>query len=191
MMLARSAGQGGTPPYAGDELAAAIGRYSHERDAVLILVTSASPTFPLLTQMNREIGSRYLVAYPLLISLEQRSEDVRRRAAAGVDTAQFDDEYLNELSADIAERRPPVIFVDAGVCAGCSPRYTILRYLEDAGFLRRVMSAYRPLLRTVLSSQHDRLKVFVRNDVPVDPAELTGVPSRAGGTFRSWRETRR
>lgn len=163
--------RGDVLPYAGDGLAESIRSHSEEGDPVLVVTTSDSPTYPLLLQLNRRPGSRYLLAYPLLKSMRTRPDLVPGGSSARPGSGgSFRDEYLNELAADIATRRPPVIYVDAGRCDGCPEHSSILGYLMSTGFVGRAMFGYRPLPWELRRQGWNPMKVFVRDTTSVGSA---------------------
>lgn len=113
---------------------------------ILMLSTMVGKIYPLLLQVEREAGSRYLWTFPLpmLYADEPGSAEspfpYRTRSAMGEAELRF----LDELGTDIQDRRPQMILIDAFEHPqGCPPGFTLSGYFEAAEFVENEMSDYR------------------------------------------------
>jgi hypothetical protein len=122
-----------------------VNRYSDRNEAVLFVSTSVVPAYPLLLQMERRPGSRYLWFFPIPMltagDIGQTPGNLWPANDAWLQAQE--DQFLRDLTDDVASRRPPIIFIriDSG-CQGCAPGFTILRYLGERGVMDRIERDY-------------------------------------------------
>lgn len=127
-------------------IGAIVGRYSQEGDPVLFVSTQVGSVYPLLLQLNRRAASRYITTFPpALIYGQERGAPggdslYHSRETMGLEESRF----LEELGADIARVKPPMILIDAQESPQAMPEgFTFPGYFEAAGFLEREMEDYR------------------------------------------------
>ena len=113
------------------------------RDYVLFVSTGPIHAYPLLTQIDRRPGSKFLWLFPipmLYANVERFSGRFPYRTGA----AQPDEERLTlqELSEDIARNQPVLVFIQSSRCEFCPPRFSLLEYLTVEGFFEGVLSDY-------------------------------------------------
>jgi hypothetical protein len=120
-----------------------IRRYTRRREPVLFVSTSVTPAYPLLLQLDRRPGSRYLWFFP--IAMVSRESRIARPVDARDNDwlAAQERRFLSELADDIKVRLAPVIFVDsANACHGCPIPFSVFEYLQRHGALDFVMRNY-------------------------------------------------
>ena len=105
------------------------------RDYVLFVSTAPIHAYPLLTQLDRRPGSKFLWLFPipmLYANVERFSGGFPYRTG----DAQPDEERrtLQELSKDIARNQPVLVFIESSRCEFCPPRFSLLEYLTVEGF---------------------------------------------------------
>jgi len=120
--------------------------HSGPEDAVLVIDTSVEATFPMLLRTGRASGSRYYWSPQIAmiykdVPLEPDGTPRYRALADSPDNQR----YLAELTQDVLERKPKLIFIRRDRCNACPPSFSILDYLTEMGFIDRAMSDYRRL----------------------------------------------
>jgi hypothetical protein len=113
------------------------------RDYVLFVSTGPIHAYPLLVQLDRRPGSKFLWLFPipmLYANVPQSSDGYPYHTSA----AQSEEERLTlqELSNDIARKQPVLVFIEISRCEFCPPRFSLLEYLKLQGFFETVLSDY-------------------------------------------------
>ena len=134
-------------PLKRNPVAQAIGQHTEEGDPVMFIATSTSAAFPVLVQMNRRPGSRYIVTWPIPLfykgtaGTEDGEFPYRRRDELLSEEVRF----LSELSEDIETIRPRMILVGQGSQNQACPEGFDLRvYLARTGLMEEILSMYTP-----------------------------------------------
>jgi hypothetical protein len=121
--------------------------YTHEQEPVLVLSTNVASIYPLLMQLDRRGGSRYVFEFPLPILYEgvhAGADGVFPYEIADPTLAAAERQFRADLAADVRRRRPPLVVVaPAGECQACPPGFSLRDYLERTGFVRDVLASYR------------------------------------------------
>lgn len=165
---------------AASTVARSILAHTSSGDKVLILSTLLRHTYPLLLDINRMQGSRYLVTFPFAFSNEGR------RAVAGLfpypqrsDIHGEEARFIGELGEDIAFYEPKMIFVLRTADAfACPEGFVIADYLRHLGFFREEMSRYRAI------GEAGDFEVFLRDDLEAIPGDVNGGAARPGASSR-------
>ena len=116
-------------------------------DRVLFAATSVRPAFPMLLQMNRKPGSRYLCCFPIAIFYGGRASadtvsPYRRYDDAPVEERQF----LDELAADVDNLRPQLIVIQNSAGWLALPgRFNTFDYLTQSGWTHRTLTGYHEI----------------------------------------------
>lgn len=100
---------------------------------------------PSLLQVNRRPASRYLFLFPIpLIYRAEGVRSIRKSGYRGPSELSIEERrVLDELAADIAEKRPRLVLVDnRGFCQGCPRGFGLHEYLDRAGFLATALAGY-------------------------------------------------
>ena len=116
----------------------------------MFLHTEIPPTYPMLTQMDRRSGTRFipLVTIPFLFHGARPSSSSPLGFELDNDARVEEERFLRELRQDIEQRKPQLIFIDARAeCVQCPPGLGIERYLRVRQFLPGALSDYRKLHR--------------------------------------------
>lgn len=141
--------------------ARAIASHSAPGDAVLVVMTSVSPTYPTLVQLGRRPGSRFLwfFALPMLYAGETSRPGLAFPYRVDPMRVPFEEARVrSELRNDIASLRPPLVLIDAARwCLGCPLRFGVLEYLEQTGFVDTALSGYHR------AGNVETLTMFLRN----------------------------
>jgi hypothetical protein len=134
-------------PLKRNPVAQAMGQHTEEGDPVMFIATSTSAAFPVLLQMNRRPGSRYIVTWPIPLFYKGTSaaEDgefpYRRRDELLNEEVRF----LNDLSEDLKTMRPRMILVAQGhQNQACPEGFDLRDYLVRTGLMDKILSEYRP-----------------------------------------------
>ena len=140
-----------------DSIAQRILTYTREGDAVLFISPYVQQPFPLLAQINRRIGSRYLTTFPLYQYVLRRNKGDVPSSIDRLPTSEA--AFINNLSEDIATYKPPVIFVDAKAGTALNTE----EYLAGLGFIGTAMRDYAPLAdSTGLTAE---MQTYVRQEI--------------------------
>lgn len=145
VMLVPRMGEG-FRPWRDPGLGRMIRNMTPEGAPVLMLSTTVGEIYPLLLQIEREGGSRYLWTFPIPMLYhgvpggEPGAFPYRSKQEMGAQEQRF----LDELSADIARKRPALIMIDAyEKPQGCPEGFTLPGYFKAAGFIAGEMAGYR------------------------------------------------
>jgi hypothetical protein len=142
-------------------LASVIRRHSRPGDPVMFLHAGIPPTYPLLTQMDRRPGTRFipLATIPFLFHGARPSSRSPLGFELDADARKEEQRFLAELREDVEKRKPQLIFIDARAeCDQCPPGLGIERYLRVREFLPGAFHGYRELPR------EGAFSVYVRRD---------------------------
>lgn len=127
-----------------DALRRTVEQQTRPGDRVLVICTSARPAYPMLLQMGRKPGSRYLCSFPLAFfyaGMESAKAPVyRRRGEAPPEERQF----LDELQDDVARLRPRLIVIqNESGSLGLFRGFNTFEYLVHSGWTEAALTAYR------------------------------------------------
>jgi hypothetical protein len=144
-LIIRPRAQAALARASGSEMGRALVSYSAPGDSVLLFSSGNALLYPLLIQLQREPGSRYMFSFPIPMiyygvtrapgrPFDYALADSRRRA----EEAQF----RAELDEDIRSRRPALVVVSK-YCGWCPDGFSLRDYLSQTGFLEHSMGDYR------------------------------------------------
>jgi hypothetical protein len=127
--------------------AAWIARASARGEPILVVSTSVGDAYPLLVQLDRRPGSRFLWFFPLAFFRYLHAPAASLEEARSLDQLPPDERrFWADLGEDLHTRRPRLIFVvKARGSLGCPFDFRVSSYLEAIGFVDRYMKGYRPL----------------------------------------------
>jgi hypothetical protein len=148
-----------------------VEQYSQPNDRVLVVATSADAAYPLLLQMGRRPGSRYLYSFPITCVYTEAAQPKANPSLyrRGRDSPIEERQFLSELEDDVVIRRQPQLIViqDRSKLAGLPEDFNTFDYLRYCGWTDRAL-----LLLYREQSGPEGWKVFERR--------TTGSPSQAG-----------
>ena len=134
-------------PLKRNPVAQAIGQHTEEGEPVMFIATSTSAAFPVLVQMNRRPGSRYIVTWPIplfykgALAKEDGEFPYRRRDELLIEEVRF----LNDLNEDLETIRPRMILVGQGrQNQACPEGFDLREYLVRTELMDKILSEYRP-----------------------------------------------
>jgi len=116
----------------------------------MFLHAGIPPTYPMLTQMDRRSGTRFipLATIPLLFHGARPSARSPLGFELDSDAREEEERFLAELRQDVEQRKPKLIFIDARPqCDQCPPGLGIERYLRARRFLPGALADYSELPR--------------------------------------------
>jgi hypothetical protein len=113
------------------------------RDRVLFISTAPVDAYPILTQIDRRPGSKFLWLFPipmLYANMGRSSGEAPYR----IGDAQPEEERLTlqELSQDIVRNQPVLVFIQTRRCEFCPSHFSLLDYLTVKGFFEDALSDY-------------------------------------------------
>jgi len=117
-------------------------------DRVLFIATSVRPAYPMLLQLDRKPGSRYLCSFPIALfyghcRVSAAGEPLYRRRA---DAPPAEQRFLAELEADVARLRPRLVIIpDFPGGMGLPEHFNHSDYLSHSGWTERALEHYREL----------------------------------------------
>jgi hypothetical protein len=124
-----------------------VQKYTEPGDAVLYLSTSVQLIYPEMLHARRQPGSRYLWTFPIAYLFEGRGDrrtDAGHRYLPPEGREAEEARFIDDLIADVAERRPKVVFVfRQNGCQGCPAGFSMARYLMGSGFIHSLAEDYR------------------------------------------------
>lgn len=130
-----------------DPVARAIGQHTAPGDPVLVLATTVSLAYPLLTQIDRKPASRFFAMFPIpWFYYGVKGQPGQPFPYRTVEPGIPNDEraFLSELQTDIRTTRPKVILVDRRpTCDWCPQGFGVYDYLSRTDFIARAMADYR------------------------------------------------
>lgn len=113
------------------------------RDHVLFVSTGPIHAYPLLTQIDRRPGSKFLWLFqiPMLYANIGR---LSGEASYRTGDAQPEEERLSlqELSNGIVSNQPVLVFIQNSRCEFCPSGFSLLKYLAANGFFEDSLSHY-------------------------------------------------
>jgi len=130
-----------------DPLANVIAANTMAGDRVLVVGTGVSPAYPLLTQLQRTPGSRFLFFFPIPMLYDGVSAagdaPFPYRGAADVPMPAAEAEVWSDVRADVRSRSPKLVIIDRRErCPGCPPGFNIAAYLERTSFTATALASY-------------------------------------------------
>lgn len=133
--------------------------YTQPQDRVMVIDTIPSPTYPMLSVLNRRNASRYAMGTPFPASYYHYEGSTYTDPAHVVPP--YMQEYLDALVEDVAEYTPKLILIRSDQCGSCRGDY---RYLYDYLVGRGVMDAVITPNYTLLNVEAG-FHVYLRNDL--------------------------
>jgi hypothetical protein len=131
-----------------DALRQLIQEQTEPGDRVLVIATSIRPAYPMLLQIERKPGSRYLCAFPLACLYAGAKPAntgrpiYRRRREAPAEEKQF----LDELQDDVSRLRPRLVLIpNSPSWLGLSEGFNTFDYLVYSGWTKEALRSYREL----------------------------------------------
>ncbi len=147
--------------------------HSAPGDRVLIVASSVRPAYPMLLQLGRKPGSRYLCSFPVAFfyAEEKRGQvqfagTAQRRAPTRsvgrrtnwtcplfsttyrdyADASDGERQFLDELADDVAQLQPRLVIIhDRPGWLGLPDGFNMFDYLEQAGWAKRALDNYQEL----------------------------------------------
>ena len=123
----------------------AIAAMSDPGDAVLFIDTNVVPQHPTLIQLGRRPASRYYGNVPTLPMLYRDVKGTNGpfpyRTEATMPTEERT--LLRELGEDVQHFAPRLIFIPFRTTQGLPPGFTVLGWLETAGWTRQYLTDYQ------------------------------------------------
>ena len=131
-------------------------------DPVLIVGTEVSAAYPLLTQLQRTPGSRFLFFFPISMLYDGVSGTAGApfpyRGAAGAPMPPPEAQVWSDVRADMQARDPKLVLIDRrDPCSGCPPGFDMGDYLERTSFTSTALASYRR------DGNVDGFDVYVKN----------------------------
>ena len=111
----------------------------------MIISSSVRPAYPVLVQLKRRPGSRYLWHFPvgMFYAKEKADPDSIFEYHTAATAPAEEQRYLRELAEDIGTYRPMLIIVDAqDRRQGCPPAMNLWSFISRDEALMRALSAY-------------------------------------------------
>jgi len=120
-------------------------RNSSEGDAIFFFDTGGGYQYPLLVQLRRKPGSRFMDMSPFAMVkyVQTHAKTEERRRAANL----LEQQMLTQLAADLETRKTKLVFIpeqDWPLPAD----FSVFRYLEQQGFIRTALRNYKPISST-------------------------------------------
>jgi hypothetical protein len=136
-------------PYYGDSDAAHyLEQYTKPGDHVLFMTASVGKIYPVLTKMQRRLGSRFTVQWPVAMF-------------AGYNhSPEAEADYFEDLNRDIERYKPRLVMVSANPEQDMPPDFRMEPYLRAQGFFRDMLTEYAPVPVPVNCEIH----AWVRSD---------------------------
>jgi len=135
--------------------------HSRPGEAVMLVASSVRPAYPMLLQLDRKPGSRYLCCFPIAFFNHGGDLEAAQRR------------FLDELAEDIGHRTPRlVIIADFPGGQGLPRSFNCFDYLSESGWIGGSLHAYGEI------SGPDGWRVFVRDSNYGRPASNLSVSCR-------------
>ena len=115
-------------------------------DRVLFVATSVRPAYPMLLQMDRKPGSRYLCSFPIAFfygncGVSAKGDPPYRLPP---DAPPEEQRFLAELAADVDRLRPRLVIIpDFPGGMGLPGDFNHFDYLSHSGWIERALEHYR------------------------------------------------
>jgi hypothetical protein len=140
------------------EMGTAVVSHSVPGDSVLLVSSGTTLLYPLVVQLDRRPGSRFIFSFPIPMlyygvklaagqPFDYRLADSRQREAEA--------RFRAEMDEDIRSRRPALVVVSTS-CGWCPDGFSLRDYLSETGFLQQSMRDYRE------GERFDSALVYVR-----------------------------
>ena len=123
-------------------IASLVLQESGPSDKVFFFDTGGGSEFPLVSQLNRQVGGRYLHVFSFAMAkyLEtQALSEFEKQRAESIELR-----VLSEVRYDISHRRPKLIFIP-DYSWPLPKDFSVFRYLEKSNFIGDSMSEYSSL----------------------------------------------
>jgi hypothetical protein len=150
------------PAPATDSYSHLLVRFTSPGDNVMILNSSVLPAFPMLVQLKRRAGTRYIstVPLPLLYHFSKPAPGTPLGHRLDPRWQKEEQQFLVDLREDFRKYKPRLVLVNASrTCARCPAGLGIARYLRVKGFLPRELEETYTFL-----GHTDEYEVYVRRD---------------------------
>ncbi|MBS1955855.1 MAG: hypothetical protein JST89_16850 [Cyanobacteria bacterium SZAS-4] len=129
-----------TPP-----CAAQVVRSSNEGDSVFFFDTGGGYQYPMLVQLNRRPGSRFMDMSPFAmvryVQTHAKSEEQRKEAAS------YEDQILTQLGDDFESRKTKLVLIPEHEWA-LPADFSVFQYLDEHRFFQREMKNYKQIAST-------------------------------------------
>jgi hypothetical protein len=124
-------------------IAREIERNTAQFDRVAIISTTPSHAYPVLTQLDRRPGTRFLWFFPVsMIYKGVKGSSGSFPYRAPKDQSVEEKLLLSDLAEDIAKNQPRLVFIHDGCAEGCPPRFSLYDYLTRVGFIDKALKQY-------------------------------------------------
>lgn len=120
-------------------------RSSREGDPVFFFDTGGGYQYPLLVQLNRRPGSRFMDMSPFAMAryVQEHSENDQRRK----DAAEYERSLLRELAEDFESRKTRLVLIPEQQWALPSD-FSVFQYLQKKGFIQTALRKYKQVNST-------------------------------------------
>lgn len=140
------------------EMGTAVVSHSVPGDSVLLVSSGTTLLYPLVVQLDRRPGSRFIFSFPIPmlyygVKLAAGQPFDYRLADSGQREAEA--RFRAEMDEDIRSRRPALVVVSTS-CGWCPDGFSLRDYLSETGFLQQSMRDYRE------GERFDSALVYVR-----------------------------
>jgi hypothetical protein len=120
-----------------------ISTYTKDNDKILVISTDIFNSYPLLLQMNRQPGSRYLTSFPIAFFQKNAETQENFPYKDWEHLSKEEKEFLNELLNDVNDFHPSLIFIhNSNGCQACPENFNIYVYLQKSGFINQIQKEY-------------------------------------------------
>lgn len=135
-----------TDPLQDNPIAEVIRKYTKDEDPVLIIGTPVDSVYPMLVQMNRRPGSRFIVSWAIPLFYMGVTPDADGSFPYRLEEEAPEEEvrFLEELAEDIAENEPDLILIHDSRAIWVKG-FMLKEYLAKTSFLTRAMHKYTQL----------------------------------------------
>ena len=124
-----------------------VAERSRPGDRVVVIATSVRPAYPMLLQMDRRPGSRYLCSFPIALLYAGAEPTADRPLYRRYEEAPAEERrFLDELRDDVEQLQPRLIIVQAGAgWIGLPKDFNTFEYLLSSGWAKRALKPYREI----------------------------------------------
>ena len=152
-----------TDPLQDNPVADVIAEYTEEGNPTLVFSTALIDAYPLVLQMSRGRGSRYLHQFQFAMLYKgieaTDANDFPYRTPD--ETTEEEAQFMNELTEDVQDYKPRLILVRIDEhCQGCRDGFILMDYLNHYGFINTAMQHYEAM------PQVGSFNVFRRQEHP-------------------------
>lgn len=118
-------------------------KYSKKNDRILFITTSINVAYPIIVQLDRLPGSRYLSSFPIAFFVKKESGEKISSYKNWDQLPENQKQFIEELLSDVNKFHPKIIFIDNNLgCQGCPKNFIIYPYLEHLGFINQILKNY-------------------------------------------------